>query len=217
MDCTALHRRFLLKVLEIAKDRGNRQHPAVSAIAHETIAPLDVARDFDLVPFLGVTDVIDRYVVMLAPEERDVGKSYLLSEDISRCSLALAFGNDPMFNPEILARVRIQPPRNVAGGKNFRHAGLEVRVHGDTPVDLETSTLMPLAIFFTGDLLRECAFSSRASTFDQVRRLVRLARLLAIRPASVRHTATATLSIAEPAWGEKTVEHFAKSDRSASR
>jgi hypothetical protein len=65
---------------------------------------------------------------------------------------------------------------------------------------------MALAIFFTGDLLRECAFSSRTSTFDQVRRLVRLARLLAIRPASVRHTAAATLSIAEPAWDEKAVE-----------
>jgi len=39
---------------------------------------------------------------------------------------------------------------------------------------------MAFAIFFTGDLLRECAFSSRTSAFDQVRRLVRLARLLAI-------------------------------------
>jgi hypothetical protein len=40
---------------------------------------------------------------------------------------------------------------------------------------------MAFAIFFTGDLLRECAFSSRTSAFDQVRRLVRLARLLAIK------------------------------------
>jgi hypothetical protein len=32
---------------------------------------------------------------------------------------------------------------------------------------------------FTGDLVRECAFSSRTSAFDQVRRLVRLARVLA--------------------------------------
>ena len=39
---------------------------------------------------------------------------------------------------------------------------------------------MAFAIFFTGDLLRECAFSSRTSAFDQARRLVRLARLLAI-------------------------------------
>jgi hypothetical protein len=39
---------------------------------------------------------------------------------------------------------------------------------------------MAFAIFFTGDLLRECAFRSRTSAFDQVRRLVRLTCLLAI-------------------------------------
>jgi hypothetical protein len=76
---------------------------------------------------------------------------------------------------------------------------------------------MAFAIFFTGDLLRECAFSSRASAFDQVRLLVRLARLLAISHSCERHAAAATLSIAEPAWEEKTVEDFAKSERSRSR
>jgi len=42
-----------------------------------------------------------------------------------------------------------------------------------------------LAIFFTGDLFRECAFSSRTSCFDQVRRFVRLARFFAIPPSRV--------------------------------
>jgi hypothetical protein len=36
---------------------------------------------------------------------------------------------------------------------------------------------MALAIFLTGDLLRECAFSSRTSAFDQRRSLGRLLRL----------------------------------------
>src|SRR5712671_3196196 len=43
-----------------------------------------------------------------------------------------------------------------------------------------TVRFMAFAIFFAGDLLRECAFSSRTSALDQVRRLVRLVRLLAI-------------------------------------
>src|SRR5262245_62721853 len=60
---------------------------------------------------------------------------------------------------------------------------------------------MAFAIFFTGDLLRECAFSSRTSAIDQPRRFVRLARLLAISPST--NTAAATQSIAEPAWDEK--------------
>ena len=37
-----------------------------------------------------------------------------------------------------------------------------------------------LAIFLTGDLLRECALSSRKSAFDQDRRLRRPARLVGI-------------------------------------
>jgi hypothetical protein len=39
---------------------------------------------------------------------------------------------------------------------------------------------MAVAIFLTGDLLRECAFNSRTSAFDQERRLGRPARLFAI-------------------------------------
>jgi hypothetical protein len=62
---------------------------------------------------------------------------------------------------------------------------------------------MAFAILFTGDLLRECAFSSRTSAFDQVRRLVRLARLLATSHSCERHAAAATLSIDELAWDEK--------------
>ena len=42
---------------------------------------------------------------------------------------------------------------------------------------------MALTIFLTGDLLRECALSSRTSSFDQGRRLVRRARLVAINPS----------------------------------
>ena len=37
-----------------------------------------------------------------------------------------------------------------------------------------------LAIFLTGDLLRECAFNSRTSAFDHDRRLVRLPCFFAI-------------------------------------
>ena len=44
---------------------------------------------------------------------------------------------------------------------------------------------MALAIFLTGDLLRECALNSRTSSFDQDRRLGR-ARLVAINPSRRR-------------------------------
>ena len=93
----AFHRPFLLEVLEVAVDRGNCQHGAVASIAHQAIAPLYVALDLELVPLLGMTDIVDWHVIMLAPEERDVGKSLALSEDILRYGLTLALGNDPML------------------------------------------------------------------------------------------------------------------------
>src|SRR6266508_1562985 len=77
-----------------------------------------------------------------------------------------------------------------------------------------TVRFMAFAIFFTGDLLRECAFMSRTSAFDQVRRLVRLTCLLAIRHCCETRAAAARLSTTEPAWDEK---HFAENDRSRSR
>jgi hypothetical protein len=56
---------------------------------------------------------------------------------------------------------------------------------------------MAFAIFFTGDLLRECAFSSRTSAFDQVRPLVRPARLLAISPSEKHRSGKAEHSRAD--------------------
>jgi hypothetical protein len=52
---------------------------------------------------------------------------------------------------------------------------------------------MALAIFLTGDLLRECTLSSRTSAFDQERRLGRLARLFAISLSTLRHLRPARL------------------------
>jgi hypothetical protein len=61
--------------------------------------------------------------------------------------------------------------------------------HGEAQADVARSfnVSQAFAIFFTGDLLREYAFSSRRSAFDQGRRLVRLARFLAIGHCCERH------------------------------
>src|SRR5437868_6950707 len=83
-----LHRRFRLEVFDVAEDRSNCQHFSIAAIAHEAISTLDVALDFELVPFLRVPDVVDGHVVMLAPEERHVAKPLPLSKHIPCSSLA---------------------------------------------------------------------------------------------------------------------------------
>src|ERR1043166_4191990 len=181
MAGTALHCGFFLEVLDVAVDRCNREHLVAAAITHQAIAALDIAVDLELVPFLGMTDIIDRHVVMLAPEEWDIGKSIALSQDISRHGLTLALGHDPMFNPEIPARLWIRPQRNIAGGKNSRYAGLQVLVHDDAPVDLKAGALGelgpgPHADADDHEVSRQCrsTFQLDVSSVDRCRRLLEM-------------------------------------------
>src|SRR6516165_9062038 len=44
------HRRLLPEVIDVTKDRRNRQHFAVAAVAHETIAPTNVTLDVEAIP-----------------------------------------------------------------------------------------------------------------------------------------------------------------------
>src|SRR5262249_61498064 len=102
----ALHRRLFLEVVEIAIDRGDRQHLAIAAITDQTVACLDDALDVDSVPFLRVTDIIDGDVVVLAPEEGHVGEWLPLPEHVAGDGLPLALGHYPMLDPKVLAGVR---------------------------------------------------------------------------------------------------------------
>src|SRR6478672_8298290 len=67
---TPLHRKLGLEACEIAVDRSHRKHPAFALVFQQAILRGDIAVDGDFVPLLGVADIIDRHIVMLAPEER---------------------------------------------------------------------------------------------------------------------------------------------------
>src|SRR5258707_13195233 len=86
-------------------------------------------------------DVVDRHIVVLAPEERNLGKPMPLPEYVARRRLPLPLGHDPMLDPQILAGTGIGPPRDVAGGKDSRHAGFKVFIHRDAAIELETGAL----------------------------------------------------------------------------
>src|SRR6266446_3464990 len=141
---SVFHRRLLPEIIDVAEDRGHREHLAVATIAHEAVACFDVAVDVEIVPALGMPDIVDRHVVVLAPEERNLGKSLPLAENVARRRLTLPLGNDPMLDPQILAGMGIGPPRDVAGGKDSRHAGFKVFIHCDAAIDLETGALSQL-------------------------------------------------------------------------
>src|SRR5262245_44615220 len=91
-----------------------------------------------------MADVVDRHVVVLAPEERNLGKSLPLAENVARCRLTLPLGHDPMLDPQILAGMGVGPARDVAGGKDSRHARFKVFIHRDAAIDLETGALSQL-------------------------------------------------------------------------
>src|SRR5260370_9758495 len=110
------HRKLGLEACEIAVNRGDRQQLALAPVAQQAIAPRDVAVDGDLVPFFGMADIIDRHVVMLAPEEGYRLKSLAIPQHVARRGLALTLGDHPALAPDIFARMRVGPTRDHAGG-----------------------------------------------------------------------------------------------------
>ena len=71
----------------------------------------------------------------MAPKERHLRKSLFLSKHISCNSLTLTLGHNPMLDPDVLARMRIGPARNVSGCIYSRYAGLKIFVNGDAAVN----------------------------------------------------------------------------------
>ena len=63
-----------------------------------------------------MTDIVDRHVVVLAPEERHRVEALALPEHVARGGLALALGHHPVLDANVLAGVRIGPARDIARG-----------------------------------------------------------------------------------------------------
>ena len=75
-----------------------------------------------------MTDVVDRHIVMLAPEERHCVEFFVHSQHVARRSLALALGHHPMLDPDVVAGMRIRPTRDIAGGVDAASTRLEIGV-----------------------------------------------------------------------------------------
>jgi hypothetical protein len=69
-----LHHDLGLKTFEVAKDRGDCGHTSVALKAKEAVFAHHISVDQDLVPRLRVTDIIDRDIVVPAPEKRHAGE-----------------------------------------------------------------------------------------------------------------------------------------------
>src|SRR2546429_7497763 len=79
---SSLHRDFRLQACDIAIDRRDCKNAAAALVPHQAILAGDAALHADLVPPLGMADIIDGHVVMLAPEERHIVESLALSQHV---------------------------------------------------------------------------------------------------------------------------------------
>src|SRR5579863_6683838 len=135
------HRQLGVEAGDVAEDRGDREHAAVASIADEAILRFDTAVDRDLVPPLGVADIVDRHVIVLAPEERHGVETLIEPEHVGRRGLALTFGDDPMLDAHGLAGMRVGPAGDVAGGIDAGRARLQKGIDDHAAVDLEARLL----------------------------------------------------------------------------
>src|SRR5687767_2032496 len=85
----ALERRFRLQAREIPADGHDRERPSVRHEAGRAAALRRISVEHDVVPPLGVPDILERYVVVIAPEERHGLEAFVLAEDVSRRGLPL--------------------------------------------------------------------------------------------------------------------------------
>src|SRR6185437_15342797 len=130
-----------LEALGVAKDRGDRERAPGAAHAHEPVLGPDIALDREVVPALGMADIVDRNVVVLTPEERDRIERLAPPEHVERRRLSLPFRHDPMLDADGLAGEAIGPARDVAGGEDPGRARFEEAIDRDAAVGLEPGRL----------------------------------------------------------------------------
>ena len=133
--CLVLHLHLGLQACEIAEYRSDGEHAPLAFVFQQAIFRLDIAVDRDLIPLLGVANIIDRHVVVLAPEERHRIEFLALPQHVERCGLSLALRDHPMFHADIFVGMRVGPARNIARSIDTGDARFEKGIHQDTAIE----------------------------------------------------------------------------------
>src|SRR5215831_15708824 len=85
--------------------------------------------------------VLDGNSILPRPEIGHRIEALAAAENVAGSDLSLALGNDPVFDPNELLGPNVGPTRDVARGKDSRHARFEVFIHHDASIDLQSSLL----------------------------------------------------------------------------
>src|ERR1700738_2475222 len=137
----SFHGGLSLQALEISRDGYSSESATAFLVRHGTIARIKAPIDLDSLPLLGVAHVIDSHVVVLTPEEWNSVKLFATAKNILGCDLTLSFSHHPLLDANPLAGVRIGPAGCIASCEDSGHAGFEVFVDFDTPIDGEPGLL----------------------------------------------------------------------------
>src|SRR5665811_914569 len=168
-----LHLHLGLQACEIAEYRSDGEHPPLAFVFQQAILRLDIAVDRNLIPLLGVTNIINWHVVVLAPEERHRIEFLALTQHAERGDLSLALRDHPMFHADIFAGIRVGPARNIARSIDSGDARFEKGIHQDTAIDREAGPFgqcqtwpHPDTNNHEADFKHTTTFERRAMAFD---------------------------------------------------
>src|ERR1700730_3670219 len=108
-----LHHDLGLKAFNVAENRGDGEHAPIALELQETVLARDITVDRDLVPILGMSNIVDRDVVMLTPEKRHGGERIVASKHVARSGLSERSrpSADPGFAPLAVFPVPRREPR----------------------------------------------------------------------------------------------------------
>ena len=82
-----------------------------------------------------MADIVDWNVIVLAPKEGNGGKFLAMPDHVECGGLSLTLCDNPVFDPNVVARVRVGPACNVTSGKYPFRARFETGVHDDPAID----------------------------------------------------------------------------------
>src|ERR1700739_2072763 len=114
-----------------------------------------------------MSDVVDRHVVMLAPEEWHGIEALALAQHVERSDLALALGHHPVLDADPAAGMRIGPAHNIAGGVNAGRAGFEELVHRNAAIERKPGLLRKRKARPHADADANEVHSHRAATLER--------------------------------------------------
>src|SRR6478609_4853967 len=161
------HFQACFKTVFVPIDRGDGHYAAAQSVADDAVALHGIALDVDRVPFLCVTDIVDRNVVVLAPEERGRSEWCRDTHHIEGGDLPLPFGDHPMLDADAFAGDRIRPAGDIAGGVNSGRTGFHVFVDDHALVDREAGLFGERQAWTHSDPDHNKIGVERASVFER--------------------------------------------------